>query len=186
MFKGVLGGAIIIFSSGCGLIPETRPAGTIEPAFLPYVVYFADKAGENRVSIGDLYSLSVNMALDEHFSKDTVGTCQRNKNSQQIYIKKSYWDKASLSGREELIFHELGHCLLGMNHDTSIVQARDYSTGELLGYDLPASIMSPNVLWDKAYEQNREQYIKQLFRTLEIYNIYIGGPSQINPNQYKD
>jgi hypothetical protein len=46
---------------------------------------------------------------------NALGQC--NMKTKQVLINKAYWVNASDSEREALIFHELGHCILGRNHE---------------------------------------------------------------------
>lgn len=47
----------------------------------------------------------------------TIGQCDVEHNTPTVIVYKPYWDTASQGDREELIWHELGHCLLGRYHD---------------------------------------------------------------------
>jgi hypothetical protein len=49
-----------------------------------------------------------------------VGYCYRATNS--IEILRSYWKETSPIRQQMLIFHELGHCLLGKKHSDAIFQ----------------------------------------------------------------
>lgn len=184
MKKTLFGVIVLCFLSGCGLI-QNRPAGTIEPQFIPYVSYFSSKAEDNQVGIGDLYSLSVNFSEDtDPNNKNTLGICIRHSDSQQVYIRKSYWDKASIIDREELIFHELGHCLLGLQHDNSLQIARDFATNVNTDFRLPHSIMNPYHLGNIVYGDNREEYIRQLFQVTNQIILYLNSPTQIDNIKY--
>ena len=48
----------------------------------------------------------------------TLGQCKSySDGSKQIVIDQPFWDRASELEREYVVFHELGHCLLGRDHD---------------------------------------------------------------------
>lgn len=52
--------------------------------------------------------------------RSTVGLCAHDStNPNQIIIDANYWKRASKMRRELIVFHELGHCLLGLDHDNS-------------------------------------------------------------------
>jgi hypothetical protein len=47
-----------------------------------------------------------------------VGFCTRLSNGKsKVEIDKDYWNRASVAQKELLIFHELGHCELGLPHN---------------------------------------------------------------------
>jgi hypothetical protein len=54
--------------------------------------------------------------------------------------------------REELVFHELGHCILGLTH-----------VGGINADGIPASVMNPTEIHGAIYKQFRAYYMKGLF-----------------------
>ena len=74
-----------------------------------------------------------------------------------IHVDYDWWVSHTLKDvREELIYHELGHCLLNRGHDKTKLFV-DYPGGR------PKSIMYPYVFgyWGE-YGLHREYYIKEL------------------------
>jgi hypothetical protein len=65
----------------------------------------------------------------------------------QVAIQESAWENLSPNRRELVIFHELGHCVLGLGHS-------DFG------------IMRPDGGDDSDYETNRERYLDLLFNTI--------------------
>jgi hypothetical protein len=57
--------------------------------------------------------------------------------------------------REELIFHEMGHCVLGRAH-------KSIKTAE----GIPASIMHPYRISNSVYKEYRDQYLNELFHPM--------------------
>ena len=52
-------------------------------------------------------------------NEDWVGLCHQVGNVKQIYIDPQYWfDPERETHRRVLMFHELGHCLLGLEHSS--------------------------------------------------------------------
>jgi hypothetical protein len=78
-----------------------------------------------------------NSSVEGSCSQDDDGTLA-------IHLNPAYWRETSNARREAVIFHELGHCILGLSHSDS-------------------GIMAPSGLagWD--YAANRENYLKQFF-----------------------
>lgn len=73
-----------------------------------------------------------------------VGICYRDA-PKLIQIKRSYWVRTTEALREELIFHELGHCILGKDHTEH------------------NGIMRSALMPNDDYLANRESYLKELF-----------------------
>ena len=70
-----------------------------------------------------------------------------------VTISAEAWASSTDAEREELIFHELGHCLLGLKHVAGI-----NSDG------IPKSLMDPSEIQGAIYEQNRDFYLKGIFK----------------------
>ena len=82
--------------------------------------------------------------------KMTVGLCVYR--SRQIYILESWWNKESDLRKEELINHEIGHCILNKDHDERMIE----------GSECPWSLMYPNTLSEECYRQYHEHYLREL------------------------
>lgn len=57
--------------------------------------------------------------IDIEFKKlrsPTIGYCAYNSVEFNIYIDREYWKQASEDTKEVLIFHEMTHCVLQLNH----------------------------------------------------------------------
>ena len=75
-----------------------------------------------------------------------------------IIIERDWWDKYKNLEiyREELIFHELGHCVLDRWHTEDKIYIDSYG-------GRPASVMYPKFFgYDGTYEVHRKEYIKEL------------------------
>jgi hypothetical protein len=49
-------------------------------------------------------------------SDDNIGVCTYYVNRREILIDNNYWRMSNLEIRKQLIFHELTHCILGIDH----------------------------------------------------------------------
>ena len=94
-------------------------------------------------------------------SADIVGECQytddvSNPVGQIIYIDRTFWDNAADVVKEQMLFHELGHCvLLLIHHDCTMNGVK------------PESIMFPRIFseyvnGDSVYANNEAYYIAEL------------------------
>lgn len=125
----------------------------IDVAFKPFVNRF-------EVLLGKTIKFSVLFAdMDQQYA----GMCWLySTGDRKIEINPYSWDKLNELGKEEVIFHELGHCELGRGHTYD-------STKD--GY--PASIMYPVAFGEAPfYEENHYYYINELL-TNKVYEYGI-------------
>lgn len=81
-----------------------------------------------------------------------VGECMTYDNGhRQIEIDPAYWISADAPTREELIDHELGHCVFGRTHNHSY-----------LADGCPASMMNPYVFGDPCFTNHKTDYLNEL------------------------
>jgi hypothetical protein len=89
-----------------------------------------------------------------------AGVCYSYGNSHEdnyIEIDRDYFDMYSNIEREELIFHELGHCIFNRDHTTERMMYKSYS--------VPISIMYPYMFGGSwFYEQNLTHYYDELVK----------------------
>ena len=85
-------------------------------------------------------------------SDRTVGYCARDPmGGMVIKINISTWDDLGPYQKEELVFHEMAHCLIGREHCRKV---------DKVG---PISIMFPQVLSEAYYKEHREELVDELF-----------------------
>lgn len=89
--------------------------------------------------------------IDLEGDNDTVGFCDVVMPRRLIIIDLDYFKRRTEAEREELIFHELGHCILNRDHE------------ELKDEHGPISIMYPYTLGESTYAPMRDRYITELF-----------------------
>jgi hypothetical protein len=136
--------------SGCG----SHAPPNIDPSFADLV----DKWN-------NLYTQPVNVDMQfadlDGTSSDIVGQCQytdevSNPVGQIVLIDRTFWNNAVNVVREQLVFHELGHCVLLMvKHDCTMSGIK------------PESIMFPRIFsqytnGDSIYADNEAYYIAEL------------------------
>lgn len=177
---------IAVMTVGCADQFKTKTSPYINDSLRPYLNTFLTKAIENGVAL-DISQLSMqfseSMPASTVPNASTIGYCSRGPDTASVMIKESYWKTAGVSEREELVFHELGHCLLGLQHDNSTQTAIDYYGYGFVRYNTPNSIMN-ELHFDKTiYEGNRNAYIKELFTGI-VSQLYYNAPSQFGINEY--
>ena len=73
----------------------------------------------------------------------------------EIVVSERWWNKASELMREEVIFHELGHCALNRDHDETLITVD--------GEQEYASLMHKSVLYEESYQRLRSYYLREMF-----------------------
>src|SRR5688572_29801368 len=99
--------------SACGREPTLE----VDAELVPYVTEFESISVEagSPVKIQDLIA-----GFGELDNPRSNGVCELQQGeSPKIIIARTKWERMSIEKRESLIFHELGHCILGRKHDPS-------------------------------------------------------------------
>jgi len=127
----------------------------VESEFVPYLQEFEKYWG---------CPVSIKMKFEDlsRYKKSWVGVCYGFKSIdafKSISIDLAYWKESNLPEKEELIFHELGHCVLDREHDEKQIPGGGFLSWE----SRPKSIMYPYTLFYDDYTFNRAEYLKELF-----------------------
>lgn len=137
---------VIISLGGCGR-ERTRDLGEFEP----YVAAFEDLAQRHGRDI-HIYDLVVKFGEMHHDLER--GSCEiRSSQAPTITIRKDTWESMSEEEQQELIFHELGHCVLARSH-------RD----DVSPQGIPMSIMNSFMIPQPIYQYNQDYYLRELFK----------------------
>lgn len=92
-------------------------------------------------------------------TNNLAGICHRNADgTREVDIVREFFDKTSYFSKEQVMFHELGHCELWREHNETFIF--------LDGRSVPQSIMFPYAFDNDElviYEKYRQQYINELF-----------------------
>lgn len=129
---------------------------TIQKSFHPQLRTFL-KMGRQYGYQLDISHLTIKFGDTRSLSDDpkytTIGYCEILDDGQKIVIDKELWKKASAAYKEQLIAHELTHCLLNRGHRLDLDPF----------YHLPVSIMFPFILNDKIYLKRKQYYWAEIF-----------------------
>jgi hypothetical protein len=91
---------------------------------------------------------------DDFNGTNTLAQCRYGQ-TPTIAIGIEFWNWADVATREQVVFHELAHCILGRKHlDDSIVYQ---------GEHIPKSIMSTILFSEYYYKKFRMYYIDEMF-----------------------
>jgi len=145
--------ALALCCVGCqgegGQAPVTlnQDVGAVTSVALePYLRTFEDRAQSVQVEV------KANVVAYFKELGGPAGVCIKKGSARIIRIDPKVWEELSGVSREALMFHELGHCVLGRTHN------------EEIGYDLqPVSLMYPALFSARQVEQDYWGYIHELF-----------------------
>jgi hypothetical protein len=134
----------------------------------------------------NLSTANLSVKYDATLNGTTIlGICTRYWGSPalDITLNQIYWEAWDGQGRnsemEQLLFHELAHCLLLRGHDLTTMPT------DLAGISIPATIMNPYHLASRYYEGNYVHYIKELFTVADgINSLVANGVSYFPTNVY--
>lgn len=149
--------AAIVALTACAKveIDDTIPQGAIGIDFQPFVDSFVNEGSRYGVAV-DTRALTV--SFDSTLGEGSLGYCDKG----SVIINEKFWRTSVISDRESLLFHELGHCLLGRSHSSMLTAGYEISTNTYR-VDVPASLMNPNHLAGYFYVSNRDDLLKELF-----------------------
>lgn len=142
---------VLVIVTSCKSLDDRneRDLEDISQEFRPYVRQFLDDAKEYNKNVA-LRKLQIEFSTSELYSDGVKcnGVYYRHEHKILIYQHGKFWQKSPKS----LIYHELGHALLNKDHNN------DHDK-----YHQPESIMNLTGITDYAFEQWKEEYLKELF-----------------------
>jgi hypothetical protein len=148
----------LLFSGGCGGGASLQTS----PQLASYVAAFAAEGAARSIPVRDVIAV-----LDPDFRaararKDgrlTLGSCLGG----VIRIDALWWHSeiTTADDKEALMFHELGHCALGLEHIEGWTTAENPDTGTPVR--VPLSLMAAEFIGGYAWSLDRERYIEGLF-----------------------
>lgn len=141
----------LFFVLACLGMGGQRP--TIPDASLPSPEPFREKFQQQGAQYGAAFvTQTVSLSFRSFFGA-TVGMCSFNSSGRNhVDLSSSAWQRGSNTFREMLVYHELGHCLLGRGHKNSKL-----TSGQ------PESLMNSWMFDERTYLANRDYYLKELF-----------------------
>lgn len=142
-----LGLALILLTLvGCGKAVDKR---SVDATLASYVEAF-ESAWGHRINFPVRFA-----TIDQQYA----GWCiVYGGGDRVIEISNHWWQYMGDGGKEETVFHELGHCALNLDHNET-----------LDAQNRPISIMYPVVFGDYwYYSANRNAYLAQLFSSKAV------------------
>lgn len=143
---------------------EQKQSLYIDPNTSKYVNEFVNSALKRGLLL-DTSNLVVVVVDQIPFinNPNTIGFCSVSNKGPTVFIKSDFWFNRSEDDKELLIFHELGHCLLGKTHTDGISKAQDknLTSENILA---PSSLMNTYHIGGYWYGNNKEIYKDRLFK----------------------
>lgn len=98
-------------------IEEAERYANVDPDLWPYFESFERAAEAVGLTI-DLADQRIIGSIEDIREDNVAGTCSyaHRRSDKEIVLDKDFWDRASTAYREYIVFHELGHCVLGRDH----------------------------------------------------------------------
>lgn len=147
------GAASLLVASGCGSAPSQAPTLQIDPSLTSYVSRF-EQASVQYGHPTQVTNLVMGFGdVNDPGEIGARGDCEIvTGQTPTVTISADAWAASTDAEREELVFHELGHCVLGLKHIAGINSA-----------GIPVSLMDPTEIDGAIYSQNRDYYLNGLF-----------------------
>ncbi len=136
---------------------STEFEGTkVDDELIPYFELFKAEAAERGIEF-DNEVAQIEGYLQNIPDSGVLGACRRNaenENSPQIFLDKPYWRTATNTEREYVMFHELGHCFLNLDHENGVDSVGNCTS--IMASGLSGCRNNYNSI-------NREEYLDELF-----------------------
>jgi len=159
MYRIVTGFIIVLFLLSSCQKDFTQPTTNVQnldisSELLPHFEAFQKEASSYGITV-DYERAGVTAEIESINRGSVAGTCTTNGHDlRHITIDQSFWSRASHLTREMIIFHELGHCVLGRGHEEGT-----FENG------ICRSIMRSGLgdCHDAYNGRNREYFVEELF-----------------------
>lgn len=124
----------------------------VDAELLPYFELFLE---EGKVRGIPMIIRRLHMSfVPKYPNPNTLAQCQYGL-TPHITISREFWDWADAETREQVVFHEFGHCVFNRDHlNDSVVHS---------GQHIPRSLMQSTLFSGYYYTNFREYYVDELF-----------------------
>lgn len=135
--------AVLFMLSGCN---QWVPIATLDEELKPYFVRYEQMIGVSP------WDVSASFEYINEENSAVMGKCTVHGQIKYITIYTYHWDRETELSREQIMFHELTHCVKGfMRHNNDRRQNR-----------CPVSVMHEYHMSDNCYELHYNEYIQEL------------------------
>lgn len=138
-----------IILSSCGRTPY------IEPELIKYLNRFEKEINYSTENIAVVFT---------NLDAPTIGVCTLNDFSFNfIQLDRRFWESSDEYEREQLIYHELGHCAMFLEHNDTEVTYNSVK--------IPGSIMNSTFFGDMLFYKNNAQKYKDALKNKTVVNL---------------
>lgn len=134
---------------------EVRQFSSTNPIFSNIVTQF-EQAGRQYSGNASFKVTDVPVNFGNTENEKFEGVCfSYPDGTTEVIIRETWWNSASQALKESLLFHELGHCVLGRDHDNEAF--------DIDGSSHKASMMNSVIVNSSQYSRYRAGYLTELF-----------------------
>lgn len=146
---------VLCLLTACG----RGPTAVESAEFAPYVTRFNNFSKEYGRDTSEDPDVAI---MFDKLESDVVGACETGPfHGPRIYIDRAAWEGKGDEGREAILFHELGHCVLGRDHiNTTLTVGRG---GGMRTWKIPSSLMHLRGVAGSIYSERKDEYLRELF-----------------------
>ena len=102
-------------------VPTIKEFTNVDQRLWSYFQDFESEAAMRGYDV-DLNLMNVTGEISGIHDGNVIGTCSYGyRRPNAVTIDDTFWSRNGLLSREEVVFHELGHCILGRDHTEQIV-----------------------------------------------------------------
>jgi len=133
----------------------TRSFEDVDDRLWVYFERFEDAAAARNINV-DLVAAGVTGSIENEPGHDSPGACAMDTNGtlHHVSLREDFWTGASVTQREIIVFHELGHCFLDRGHfDLALPDGNCVSLMRTGG----------NICQDNYFVETRDYYLDELF-----------------------
>jgi len=150
---------VLLFLVSSKLIADVTVNQLIE-SFITQEKAHAEITNLSNIAGVEINSKNIEVVFTSNLDASIAGRCRsRNGKGVSVYLNTQSWGWLSDLGRELLLFHELGHCILRRKHRDETIQV-----GQIL---IPASIMNHEAFDENIYKEFKQYFLEELFRFKE-------------------
>lgn len=141
---------LMLALSAVGCAKAQEDVVEVDAAFQPYLASFLRDAADHGREV-EVRSLRVQFGATKN-AQERAFCVRSSEAAPTITVNAQSWENSTEAERENTIYHELGHCLLGQGHRASVD-----------GSGIPVSLMNPYKLDPVIYESYRADLVSELF-----------------------
>jgi hypothetical protein len=135
--------------------PLSQQPSDQDPELVLYLNQFEDMTGLGFTG----RTIFSTRAFLQGYGADVIALCVKyTSGEQEIYLDEEFWEQGAETWKQEVLFHELGHCVLNRDHDDTLIKV----TEQKAVYVIPKTIMFPYAFGGDFYIKFFDYYTEEL------------------------